>query len=76
MKALDGGETGLNVIKLILNTTSDILLPGGKLFLEVDSTQPSALIGLMPKDLRIVGVFRDFCNNDRFVVVEKTTLVK
>lgn len=80
MAALDGGETGLNVIKLILNLSSGVLFPGGKLFLEVDVSHPELIEKWLEthKDmgLIVVGVFRDFCGKERFVVVEKTTRLK
>lgn len=80
MEALDGGETGLDVIKLILNSSSGTLLPGGKLFLEVDPSHPEMIRKWLVENgelgLGVVGVFRDFCGRERFVVVEKTTIVK
>lgn len=80
MAALDGGETGLNVIKLILNLASGVLLPGGKLFLEVDISHPQLieewLVTNKEMGLLVVGVYRDFCDRERFVVIEKTTRLK
>lgn len=79
MAALDGGETGLNVIKLILYSSSGTLLPGGKLFLEVDPSHPVMIQEWLQKnglDLEVVGVFQDFCGKERFVVIEKTRRVK
>lgn len=78
MEALDGGETGLNVIKLILNLSSSALLPGGKLFLEVDPSHPELIREWLEENeqlgLVVVGVYHDFCGRERFVSVEKRTL--
>lgn len=74
MEALDGGETGLNVIKLILNFAAGTLLPRGKLFLEVDPSHPKLIsewLMMNELGLRIDGVFCDFTGRERFVAIAK-----
>jgi release factor glutamine methyltransferase len=45
--ALDGGEDGLDLIRTLISAASKKLNPNGKIFLEADSEQMSAIKGLL-----------------------------
>lgn len=75
LRALDGGDDGLKVIKPLLKYTAKVLKPGGHLFLEVDPTHPEYIQFFTNKypdfKLHYEHTYKDFCNNDRFVEVVK-----
>ncbi|XP_032678566.1 MTRF1L release factor glutamine methyltransferase isoform X3 [Odontomachus brunneus] len=75
LKALDGGDDGLKIIKPLLRYAAKVLKPGGRLFLEVDPTHPKYIKFFTNKysDLKLhhEHTYKDFCNNDRFVEVLK-----
>ena len=75
LRALDGGDDGLKVIKPLLKYTARVLKPGGRLFLEVDPTHPEYIQFFTNKypdfKLHHEHTYKDFCNNDRFVEVMK-----
>nr|XP_012216990.1 PREDICTED: hemK methyltransferase family member 1 [Linepithema humile] len=75
LRALDGGDDGLKVIKPLLKYAAKALKPGGHLFLEVDPTHPEYIQFFTKKysDLKLhhEHTYKDFCNNDRFVEVVK-----
>ncbi|KAL0102835.1 hypothetical protein PUN28_018256 [Cardiocondyla obscurior] len=75
LRALDGGDDGLKVIKPLLKYAAKALKPGGYLFVEVDPTHPEYVQFFTNKypdfKLRHEHTYKDFCNNDRFVEVMK-----
>ncbi|KYN01778.1 HemK methyltransferase family member 1, partial [Cyphomyrmex costatus] len=75
LRALDGGDDGLKVIKPLLKYAAKVLKPGGRLFMEVDPTHPEYIQYFTNKypDLKLhyEHTYKDFCNNDRFVEVLK-----
>lgn len=75
LMAIDGGDDGLKVIKPILKYAATALNPGGRLFLEVDSTHPEYIQFFTTKysvlKLQYEHTYKDFCNNDRFVEIVK-----
>ncbi|XP_011687236.1 PREDICTED: hemK methyltransferase family member 1-like [Wasmannia auropunctata] len=75
LRALDGGDDGLKVIKPLLKYAAKALKPGGRLFVEVDPTHPEYVQFFTNKypDLKLYHehTYKDFCNNDRFVEVMK-----
>ncbi|CAL7941771.1 unnamed protein product [Xylocopa violacea] len=75
LRALDGGDDGLKVIKPLLKYAATALKPGGRLFLEVDTTHPEYIQFFTTKypvlKLQYEHTYKDFCNNDRFVEVLK-----
>ncbi|KAL6267618.1 hypothetical protein P5V15_000693 [Pogonomyrmex californicus] len=75
LRALDGGDDGLKVIKPLLKYAAKVLKPDGCLFVEVDPTHPEYIQFFTNKytDLKLqhVHTYKDFCNNDRFVEVMK-----
>ncbi|KAL5284436.1 HEMK1 family protein [Megaselia abdita] len=75
MNALNGGPDGLDVIKLILELSSSLLKPNGKLWLEVDSTHPPMIEEIIKNQyenrLIFEGVHKDFTGIDRFVEIKR-----
>lgn len=75
LRALDGGDDGLKIIKPLLKYAGRALKPGGHLLLEVDSAHPEYVIFFAKKypefKLKYEHTYKDFCNNDRFVEVLK-----
>lgn len=75
MAAVDGGEDGLNIIKVILQVSSKLLNPGGKLFLEVDSSHPQLIAAWLREKqtlkLGFIQSYKDFCKRKRFVEIIK-----
>ncbi|XP_076757509.1 hemK methyltransferase 1 [Xylocopa sonorina] len=75
LRALDGGDDGLKVIKPLLKYAATALKPGGRLFLEVDTTHPEYIQFFTKKypllKLQYEHTYKDFCNNDRFVEILK-----
>ncbi|XP_043263260.1 MTRF1L release factor glutamine methyltransferase [Colletes gigas] len=75
LRALDGGDDGLKIIKPLLKYASTVLKTGGHLFLEVDSTHPEYIEFFTKKystlKLKYEHTCKDFCNNDRFVEILK-----
>ena len=77
LRALDGGADGLSVIIPILKFASDHLKEGGLVLLEVDPCHPLILENELQEQnlgtsFRIAEVCKDFCERDRFMVLEKT----
>lgn len=77
LRAIDGGDDGLKVIKPLLNYAATALKPGGHLLLEVDSTHPEYIKFFTKKypvlKLQYEHTYKDFCNNDRFVEILKVS---
>ncbi|KOC61154.1 HemK methyltransferase family member 1 [Habropoda laboriosa] len=75
LRALDGGEDGLKIIKPLLKYAATALKPGGRLLLEVNTTHPEYIQFFTKKypvlKLQYEHTYKDFCNNDRFVEVLK-----
>nr|XP_031828522.1 MTRF1L release factor glutamine methyltransferase [Nomia melanderi] len=77
LRAIDGGDDGLKIIKPLLKYAAAVLKPGGRLLLEVDSTHPEYIEFFTKKyptlQLRFEHTYKDFCNYDRFVEVSKVS---
>lgn len=75
LRALDGGDDGLKIIKPLLKYAATALKPGGRLLLEVDTTHPEYIQFFTKKypvlKLQYEHTYKDFCNNDRFVEISK-----
>ncbi|KAK2587456.1 hypothetical protein KPH14_003164 [Odynerus spinipes] len=75
LRALDGGEDGLKIIKPLLKYSAKALKPGGHLFIEVDPGHPEYISFFVKKydtlKLRYEHTYKDYCNNDRFVEISK-----
>uniref|UniRef100_A0A182NTK6 peptide chain release factor N(5)-glutamine methyltransferase n=1 Tax=Anopheles dirus TaxID=7168 RepID=A0A182NTK6_9DIPT len=76
LRALDGGNDGLTVIKAILRIASRHLAKDGVLWLEVDSTHPPIIEEFLTKHgdlmgLRFMASYKDLFQKDRFVEIVK-----
>uniref|UniRef100_A0AAG5DW22 peptide chain release factor N(5)-glutamine methyltransferase n=1 Tax=Anopheles atroparvus TaxID=41427 RepID=A0AAG5DW22_ANOAO len=76
LRALDGGNDGLTVIKAILRVASKHLAKDGVLWLEVDSTHPPVIEKFLTKHgelmgLRFLASYQDLFHKDRFVEIVK-----
>lgn len=70
--ALDGGADGLELIKALLKTAPQHLAQGGRLLMEIESSQAEAVCGLAvvafpAGDIRVI---RDLADRDRLLVVD------
>ncbi|NJN95884.1 MAG: peptide chain release factor N(5)-glutamine methyltransferase [Anaerolineales bacterium] len=70
--ALDGGEDGLDVIRLLLPQAREKLKPGGALLIEIGSTQGPAVVQLAQTHFpgAAVEVKKDLAGLDRLLVVK------
>lgn len=76
LRALDGGEDGLNVIKAILHLTSKKLIAGGNLWLEIEPGQPEKIEKYVNEhletlNLKYVASYQDLFKKERFVEIVK-----
>uniref|UniRef100_A0A182W7G6 peptide chain release factor N(5)-glutamine methyltransferase n=1 Tax=Anopheles minimus TaxID=112268 RepID=A0A182W7G6_9DIPT len=76
LRALDGGNDGLTVIKAILRIAGRYLRQDGVLWLEVDSTHPPVIEEFLTKHgdlmgLRFMASYKDLFQKDRFVEIVK-----
>lgn len=72
--ALDGGKTGLDFYKRIVDSAGEFLKPNGKLFFEIGYNQGECVSDLMKDDFTNVCVIKDYLNNSRVVMGEKLWL--
>jgi release factor glutamine methyltransferase len=64
--ALDGGEDGLALIRLIIEAAPDYLLPGGGLLMEIDPPQARTVPALLAKaGFQDIQIYRDLSGRDR-----------
>ncbi len=66
-EALDGGEDGLDCIRVLVQDGPEFLSPGGFLALEVGDGQASGVAELMREQLADVEVHKDYAGRDRIV---------
>ncbi|XP_011297700.1 hemK methyltransferase family member 1 [Fopius arisanus] len=75
IRALDGGPDGLKLIKPIMRYASTALNPLGHLFLEIDTSHSEYIKFFTEKftdlNLKFDHVYKDYCNNDRFIEITK-----
>ena len=76
LRALDGGADGLSVIIPILKFASEHLEDDGLVLLEVDPCHPLILESELQKQnldmsFRVTEVCKDFCERDRFMMLQK-----
>jgi len=71
--ALDGGEDGLDLIRVILQYAPMLLKHNGELWMEVDRRHPDMIRGLMEHypELDFVAALDDFTGQPRFVRMRK-----
>ncbi|HHY75606.1 MAG TPA: peptide chain release factor N(5)-glutamine methyltransferase [Firmicutes bacterium] len=69
--ALDGGKSGLRIIRRIAGEVPAVLKPGGRLIMEIGSDQGEACRGIIMEDRETwagVEVLKDYGGKDRVVV--------
>lgn len=76
LRALDGGEDGLNVIRAILHLTAKKLLSGGHLWLEIEPGQAEKIEAYVNEhletlNLKYVASYQDLFKKERFVEIVK-----
>lgn len=75
--ALDGGEKGLDLIIKIVTSLTDVLLPGGQLFMEIGADQGEAIRSLFSdipnsrKKFTGLRVLKDYAGRDRVLCVKR-----
>lgn len=73
LRALDGGEDGLSLIKIIIQMSTNLLKAGGTLWLEVDPSHPEMIQDFLERNkhlhLKYVASYPDLFHNDRFVEI-------
>ncbi|GAB0092862.1 hemK methyltransferase family member 1 [Sergentomyia squamirostris] len=74
LRALDGGEDGMNVIKAVLKVASKFLTDDGTLWLEVDSSHPELVVRYLDihrasLKLKFVSSYTDLFQNERFIEI-------
>ena len=67
MLALDGGETGLDFYKKIINLAPEYLNKNGKLFFEIGIGQAKDIVDLMKKNFDEICVIKDYNKIDRVI---------
>ncbi len=66
--ALDGGADGLDIYRRIVSECSDVLNPGGRLYMEIGFDQAAAVGALMKEaDFRDIEVVKDLAGKDRVI---------
>jgi len=65
--ALDGGEDGLDCIRVLVQDGPDVLAVGGFMALEVGDGQAETVAGLMRERLQDVEIHKDYAGRDRIV---------
>ena len=75
--ALDGGVTGASMIKKLLEQSSNRLICGGLLLLEIESSQGEAVKSLAQSifPLSRINVYKDLAGHDRCVEIERPNLI-
>ncbi|PXF45148.1 HemK methyltransferase family member 1 [Gracilariopsis chorda] len=66
VRALCGGEDGLDVVREILEFAPRVVKPGGSIWLEVDSGHPAVLERLSFEEVEYVKTYKDMCGKARF----------
>ena len=70
--ALDGGLDGTSEIRKIIDKSSDLIIKGGKLILEIAFDQKEKVKQLLKnKGFYINSVIKDFGKNDRCIISTK-----
>jgi release factor glutamine methyltransferase len=66
-EALDGGEDGLEFLRILVQDGPDLLSLGGFMALEVGDGQASTVAGLMQERFDGVEIHKDYAGRDRIV---------
>ena len=72
--ALDGGPDGLRIISRLVSEAARVILPGGRLMIEIGEDQADAVRELLcPKaHFKFVAIQSDFAGNPRLAVAERS----
>jgi release factor glutamine methyltransferase len=66
--ALDGGPDGLKAYRVLAGTLKELLVPGGRTFLEVGWHQADQVRNILQKqEVDVIRVIRDLTGNDRVI---------
>lgn len=66
-EALDGGEDGLEFLRVLVQDGPGLLSPGGFMVLEVGDGQAPVVAGLMQERFENIEIHRDYAGRDRIV---------
>jgi len=71
--ALDGGPDGLDMVRVLVDESARLLLPGGGLFLEIGQEQGRDTHAILEANgqFRDIQVLHDFASLDRYVVATR-----
>ena len=70
-EALDGGEDGLDCLRVLVQDGPEVLAPGGFLALEVGDGQASTVAEMMRDGFGTIEVHKDYAGRDRIVTGSK-----
>lgn len=70
--ALDGGSDGLDFYRTIANHAPDYLNEDGILILEIGYNQKEAVEDLLKANFINIETYKDYANNDRVIVAQKS----
>ncbi|HHT15289.1 MAG TPA: peptide chain release factor N(5)-glutamine methyltransferase [Clostridiales bacterium] len=68
--ALDGGDSGFDVYKRIIDAVKDYLKPDGRLVLEAGDGQAETLVGMLKKRFKSLHVRNDLAGRPRTVIAQ------
>ncbi|MGI6700302.1 MAG: peptide chain release factor N(5)-glutamine methyltransferase [Christensenellales bacterium] len=68
--ALDGGDSGFDVYKRIIDAVKDYLKPDGRLVLEAGDGQAETLVGMLKKRFKSLHVRNDLAGRPRAVIAQ------
>lgn len=76
LRALDGGDDGMNVIRSVLKFSAKRLRTEGQLWLEVDPTHPKLIEQYVEEradelEMKFVASYKDMFGKERFVEIVK-----
>lgn len=75
LRALDGGDDGMAVIKMLIQLATHILKPEGTLWLEVDPSHPELIARYLDShsywQLKLVATYPDLFGHERFVEIQR-----
>lgn len=66
--ALDGGDSGLEFYKKIINQAPNYLNPNGKLYFEIGIEQSGDITELLNKDFKNINIVKDYNKIDRVII--------
>ncbi|MDF9407620.1 peptide chain release factor N(5)-glutamine methyltransferase [Pelotomaculum isophthalicicum JI] len=73
--ALDGGADGLDLYRRLIPAAAELLKPGGRLMMEIGSSQREAIAALLSPSLWETVFLQDLAGLDRLAVARLSTVV-